>query len=603
MQRMPNTFGNGHGARGLAPKASVKNFKETLAKFFTYLAAKKLQLFLVLLFTIVTTVITIIGIRLNGTVIDTYIAKRDLSGLKAICLIMAGMYLTSSLFSYLQNYLMFAVAQETSAMIRNDIFQQIQRFSLSYFDRHQSGDLMSRMTNDVDNINTALSQTFVQFCTNIVSVVGMFFAMLFLSPLLTLVVLTASGITYLVSSKITKRTQRYFLQQQRDLGQMNGYIEEMLSGKTIVQLFGQQEQVKTDFDQYNQHYTKNAYKAQVFSGLLGPANNTVNNIAYLAITVVGAVALLHGGMGITVGSIFAFLIYMRNFTGPINNMLNLINTLQLTVASAERVFEVIEAPVEADLPHAEEINAIRGDVAFENIDFAYDKKLILHDLTLTAKAGETIAIVGPTGAGKTTIINLLTKLYPIKNGQITIDGLSIDRLQRKSLRKHISVVQQETFLFSKTVRENIRYGRLDARDEEVIAACKKANAHDFIMQLPQGYDSILADNGENLSQGQRQLLSIARAILAEAPILILDEATSSIDTNTEQHVQDAMLQLMAEKTSFVIAHRLSTIKNADKIVVIKDGQVIESGKHDALLAQHGFYSQLYTSQFTTGLGI
>lgn len=579
---------------------NVKDFKATILQLWHYLADKKWSLLTVFGFTVVTTVVSIVGTRLNGIIIDRYIGHDRLKMLGVVCLVMAGMYVIASGFTWLQNHYMVLIAQGTSARIRHDIFKRMARLPLSYFDRHPSGDLMSRLTNDVDNINTALMETFIQLFTGIITVVGMLIAMLIVSPMLTCVVLLASLGTYFFSRQIAKMTQSSFIYQQEELGHLNSDIEETLSGKTTIQLFEQTETVLDRFFKTNQRYVHHAYRAQLLSGTMGPLNNMMNNIAYALITVIGALAILHGNQGITIGIIFSFLIYLRDFNGPIRNMLDLINTLQLSVASAERVFEVINTPAEVN--EIEPAHAFQGNVSLAHVDFGYDEThSILKDISLTAHPGETIAIVGPTGAGKTTTINLLTKLYPLNAGQITFDGLDSSRINRFDLRRQIAIVQQEPFLFSTTIEDNILMGRPDASIQEVVAAAKAANAHRFIMQLPHGYQTQLNDGAQNLSQGQRQLISIARAFLAETPILILDEATSSIDTKTEMDIQEATQQLMVQKTSFVIAHRLSTIRNADQILVVNDGKIIERGRHSELLAQHGFYFDLYNSQYQQNL--
>lgn len=575
----------------------VHQLKPTLRQLGGYLARKRWALAAVFGFTVVTTVVSIIGTRLNGLIIDRYIRTNRLKMLAVVCLVMVGMYAVSSLFNWLQSHFMVTIAQETSARIRHDVFVRMVKLPLSYFDQHPSGDLMSRLTNDVDNINTALMETFIQLFTGVISVIGMLIAMLVLSPALTLVVLVASGGTYLLSRQIAKLTQTAFRQQQTELGQLNSEIEETLSGKKTIQLFEQADQVLTAFKATNQRYVANAYRAQVFSGAMGPLNNMLNNMAYALITVLGALAIWQGYQGMTVGIMFAFLIYMRDFTGPIRNMLDLINTLQVSVASAERVFAVINAPVETDATTTLQ-PTLTGKIALQHVDFGYQpEQPILKDLTLTVAPGATVAIVGPTGAGKTTTINLLTKLYPLTAGQILIDDQPLEQLNRWALRRQIAIVQQEPFLFSGTIQSNIRLGRLDASDADIVAAAKQANADSFIRQLPAGYQTQIDDSQQNLSQGQRQLISIARAFLAQAPILILDEATSAIDTKTEMVIQQAMDQLMQHRTSFVIAHRLSTIQKADQIIVLDQGQIVERGTHTSLLAQHGLYWQLYESQF------
>lgn len=581
----------------------IKDIKGTIKRLLGYLIEKKFNIFIVFILCFVTTLISILGTRLNGYTIDKFIETGDMKGLAFICIILVLMYLVNIFSTYYQNIVMVKISQRVSAKIRKELFTALQKLPLKYFDNNSSGDLMSRLTNDVDNINTTLSQSVTQLFSGIINVVGMLIAMLLLSPILTLIGMITVPLTFIATKTLAKKTQSFFVKQQRELGNLNGYIEEMVSGQKVVLLFSEEEKVKEEFSEINERLTKSAIIAQGVSSFMGPINNFINNISYLIISVVGGYLILKGS-GITVGIVFSFLLYMRNFTRPINEIMNLFNTIQGALAGAERVFEVIDEEKEKDKDNAVNIDNIEGHVELRGVTFSYSNgKEILKNVSLEAKKGEVIAIVGPTGAGKTTIVNLLTKFYDIDSGEMLIDGKNIDEITRESLRKTVAMVLQDTYLFSETVSENIRYGRLDASDEEVIEAAKMADAHHFIKQLPQGYDTVLSDNGGNLSQGQRQLLAIARAILSNASILILDEATSSIDTRTEVLIQNAMLKLMEGKTTFVIAHRLSTIRNADKILALKDGEIIESGTHDELLAKEGFYANLYNSQFKNGTEI
>ncbi|MGI3100360.1 ABC transporter ATP-binding protein [Companilactobacillus alimentarius] len=579
-------------------KVSLNNWQETIKRMWNYLKVYRWKLAIVFGLTTVTTAVTIIGNRMNGIVVDQYIDKNRLKALIYVCIFLAIIYLISSVFTYFQNSIIIKVAQATSNQIRQDVFANLQRLPMKFFDTHDNGDVMSRLTNDVDNINTALMQTFVQLFTGVISVLGMGLAMLILSPTLTVIALLSTVATYLFSKGISKLTQRAFSTQQSSLGELNTQIEETVSGKQLVQLFNHTETTLNKFDQVNAQYTKSAFKAQALSSIIGPFNNMTNNIAYLLITAVGAISIIGGYGKITVGVIFTFLIYLRNFTGPINNVLNLINTLQLSLASAERVFELIDERPEIDDSQAIAMKQSTGYVSFEHVSFAYDQTPILKNISLTANPGEVVALVGPTGAGKTTIMNLLTNLYPLQKGRVLLDGHDVTKIRRHDLRKLVTVVQQESFLFNLSILENIRLGRPNASDEDVKKAAKRANADKFINQLPDGYETILSENASQLSQGQRQLLSIARAFIAESPVLVLDEATASIDSQTELDVQKAMTNLMEKKTSFVIAHRLSTIKNADQIVVINHGEVIEKGTHQELLMKNGFYAKLYNSQFS-----
>lgn len=601
--RGPGPGGPGGPMRHMGPKPKVKDVKGTVRRILKYLSGRVWMLATIIILSGIATLISIFATRLNGVAVDDYIAVGNLRGLVYICLLLLGIQLVNIVSNYIQNLLMINVSQKTVRLIRNDLFSKLQKLPISYFDKHSSGDLMSRLTNDVDNISMSLSQSVVQLFSGVINITGMFVAMLILSPILTAISLTTIPVVLFTTKLIVKRTKKHFFEQQKELGELNGYIEEVVSGQKAVKLFGREEKVKNEFSIINKKLTKTAITAQILSGIMGPIMNMLNNITYLVVAVSGAYLILKGS-AITVGIIFTFMLYMRNFARPINEMANLYNSIQSALAGAERVFEVMDEVEECDDEIAVDITDIKGNVEAKDIHFRYDDtKVVLKNATFDAKQGETVAIVGPTGAGKTTIISLLTRFYDYKEGLITIDGNSIDNFTRNSLRKSIGMVLQDTFLFSESVMENIRYGRIDATDEEVIEAAKLANVHSFVSHLPEGYNTILTDNGGNLSQGQRQLLAIARAILADPAILILDEATSSIDTRTEVKIQESLLKLMEGKTSFVIAHRLSTIKNADKILVVNDGEIVENGTHDELISKDGFYANLYNSQFKTGLSL
>ncbi|MDR0859370.1 MAG: ABC transporter ATP-binding protein/permease [Oscillospiraceae bacterium] len=590
--------GGGPGRIYMQPKPKIRDARGTLKRIVGYLMKSRVVMCFAALCAVLSTVITIAGTRLNGYIVDTFIADKNVRMLAAVCLCMAGMYIISVIAVYVQNVIMIRVAQDTSKTLRRDLYNRILRLPLKYFDTNSSGDIMSRLVNDVDNINTAMAQTVVQLITNIVSVTGMLIAMLLLSPVLTLVTLVTTPSVFFMTKFMAKKAQPFFVSQQRELGKLNGHVEEMVSGQKVLRMFGREKRVTEEFDAINRRYASNAIKAQCVSSVIGPISNMINNIGYLIVAVLGGICVIRGFGGITVGVVFSFLLYMKNFTNPINQILQLANTLQLAIASAERVFEAIDEKPETDADGAAETVNLGGDIQLNNIDFYYvEGKPVLHNATITASPGQTIAIVGPTGAGKTTIISLLTGFYDPGGGEILLDGVSSAKISRKALRRSISLVLQDTFLFSDTIRENIRYGRIDASNLDVEQAARRAHAHEFIMQLPKGYDTILADNGQNLSQGQRQLLNISRAVISQAAVLILDEATSSVDTRTEVVIQEALLELMRGKTSFVIAHRLSTIKNADKIVVIDGGRVIEQGTHSELLSADGFYAKMYASQF------
>lgn len=600
-------IGRGPGINFEKSNEKLNNPKEITFRILKYIGNKRLSLMLIFVFCVITTLVSIMGTKLNGEIVDKYISVGDISGLFRICIVLVFMYLVATLSTFIQNRLMVSIAQKTSAEIRKDLYEKMQHLPLKYFDTHSSGDLMSRLTNDIDNINMTMSQSITQLISGVINIVGMLIAMLMLNKTLTIIGLITTPITILATRALVKCTQPLFVKKQSGLGHLNGYIEEMVSGQKAVLLFSQEEKVKKEFSEINKNITKYSILAEALSGFMGPINNFINNLTYfltyLILAICGGVFLLKG-MDITVGVIFSIILYMRNFNQPINQILNISNTIQGALAGAERVFEVMDEESEVDKSDAVDVENLDGEVKLENVDFSYNKnKKVLNKINLTAHKGQTIAIVGPTGSGKTTIINLLNKFYHIDSGTITIDGIDIDNITMESLRKSVAVVLQDTYLFSVSIRENLKYGNLNATDEEIIEAAKLANAHHFIMQLEDGYDTVLSDNGSNLSQGQRQLLAIARAILSKSSILILDEATSSIDTRTEVHIQDAMVNLMEGKTTFIIAHRLSTIRNADVILAVKDGEIIEKGTHEELLEAKGFYENLYNSQFRSGLSI
>lgn len=586
----------------MGPKPKIKDAKGTLLRLLGYLGAKRAKLAVVFAVTLVSTVVAVVATKMNGSIIDTTIAQKDPAGLASACLLLLAVYLAGVVATQVQNYLMIDVAQSTVTNLRRDLFNRMQRLPLKFFDRNTHGDLMSRFTNDVENINQTLSQSVAQFFGNVISILGTLIAMLLLNPVMTLVSVITVPLMMFITRIIAKRTRKYFSAQQKILGELNGYIEETVSGQRVVKVFGREQQVKTGFAEINKRLKAAGVRAQIFSGTIGPIMNLINNLTYAIVTAFGAWMILNGS-GVTVGIVFAFLLYMRQFGRPVNEIASLFSTIQSALAGAERIFGVMdEKPEPEDEIAAPGFNSISGAVRLDDVTFSYlpDRPVLKH-ATLEAKPGQTIALVGPTGAGKTTVVNLLTRFYDVDSGSISIDGLDIRRVKRDSLRSSLGIVLQDTVLFSESVRENIRYGRLTATDAEVEAAARMANADHFILRLPHGYDTVLSDDGGNLSQGQRQLLSIARAILADPAILILDEATSSVDTRTELHIQQAMLELMRGRTSFVIAHRLSTIRNADQILVINAGEIIERGTHAELMEKQGFYAGLQQSQFKTGL--
>ena len=524
--------------------------------------------------------------------------KIDFDYILRIVLILIGLYLVSALFSYIQQYIMAGVAQKTVYDLRKDVDDKLSRLPLKFFDARTHGEILSRVTNDVDNIANTLQQSLTQLITSIVTIVGVIVMMLTISPLLTLIVILTLPLYILVTTSIAKHSQKHFAAQQKSLGELNGHVEEMYTGHVIVKAFGHEGKSIDTFNEINDRLYVAGWKAQFISGIIMPLMRFVSNLGYVIVSVVGGIFVTNGR--ITIGDIQAFIQYSRQFTMPIVQTANIANIIQSTVASAERVFELLDEVEELpDRADAKVISFPKGDVKFEDVDFSYkENEPLIEDMNIDVKQGNTIAIVGPTGAGKTTLVNLLMRFYEIKAGKITVDGVDIRDIKRGDLRNIFGMVLQDTWLFNGTIMENISYGREGATEEEVINAARAAHAHHFIKTLPEGYNTILNEEASNISQGQKQLLTIARAILADPAILILDEATSSVDSRTEIYIQRAMTELMSGRTSFVIAHRLSTIRDADLILVMNKGSIIEMGNHNGLLAQKGFYADLYNSQFT-----
>lgn len=577
-------------------KAKPQNWPYTLKRLWRYLSHNKGLFSLVLIMVVISTGLGLLGPILVGKVIDDFIVTRESDGLLFLIVSLVLAYVLHGATSFLQNYWMIGIAQKTVKTLRTDLFNHLHRLSIHYFDKRQYGEIMSRVTNDIENVSSTLNSSVIQISTSILMLIGTITVMLWLSPLLTIITLIIVPFMFLGMKWITNRTRKSFKEQQRNLGEMNGFIEEIISGQRIVKTFSQEEKVKAEFMLKNERLKQSGFWAQTISGFIPKLMHLLNNLSFAIITGIGGILAYNGE--ITIGVIVVFAEYSRQFTRPLNDLANQFNTLLSAVAGAERVFEIMdEKGEEEDEQEAVTLPYIKGDVQFQNVTFSYEKENVtVTDISFHVLPGETIALVGPTGAGKTTIINMLARFYNTDSGKILIDGQEIKNIKRASLRRHLGFVLQESFLFEASIKENIRYGRLDATDKEVEEAAKLANAHSFIMKLPEKYDSVLKQDGSGISQGQKQLISIARAILADPAILVLDEATSSIDTITELKIQDALKRLMKGRTSFIIAHRLNTIQQADQIIVLNQGRVMEKGTHPSLLAERGFYFGLYESQ-------
>lgn len=594
----------GHG--GMMPGEKAKDFKGTTRKILSYIGSYKIAIVLVMISAVAGTVFNIVGPKVlskatteifNGLVSKVSGgAGIDFHKVGVILLILLGLYCVSALFSFIQGYIMSGISQKLSFRMRKEISEKINRMPLAYFESKTVGEVLSRITNDVDTFGMSLNQSITTLITSVTTLIGVFIMMMTISPLMTLIALVILPISAFLISVVVKHSQKYFKAQQEYLGDINGTIEESYSGHTIIKAFNREEKVNQDFQETNAKLYSSAWKSQFLSGLMQPIMTFVGNLGYVAVAVTGSMLAVAGS--ITVGDIQAFIQYVRSFTQPITQIAQVFNMLQSMAAAAERIFEFLDEEEEPVTENPVRLEDIKGEVEFEHVRFGYDpQKPVIHDFTCHVEPGSMVAIVGPTGAGKTTMVKLLMRFYDVDSGCIKVDGENVKDFERRNLREAFGMVLQDTWLFKGTIMENIRYGRLNATDEEVIAAAKAANADHFIRTLPGGYDMELNEEASNVSQGQKQLLTIARAILADNRIMILDEATSSVDTRTEQHIQDAMANLMKGRTSFVIAHRLSTIRDADIILVMKDGDIIEQGNHKQLLAQNGFYAQLYNSQF------
>ncbi|VEF46423.1 ABC transporter [Bacillus freudenreichii] len=595
--------GPGHG-HGIAPGEKPKEFKKTLKRLSGYLKPRKYQLLFVALAAVFSTLFNVVTPKLLGDATSSIFSSMtkgtgiNFAFLQKLLLTLLVLYVISAAFTYLQQYLMAGVSQKTTAELRKEVYEKLGRMPLSYYDRHPHGDILSRAINDIDNINNSIQQALSQIITSLIAIIGTIIMMIVISPILTLVVLITFPLSALVIRFVASFSQKHFVNQQKELGNVNGHIEEMFSGHQVVKAFGHEKAAIKEFDEINERLYQSGWRAQFISGIMMPLMNFVGNLGYVIVSIGGGLLVLNGN--IRIGDVQAFIQYSQQLTHPMTQAAGIANMIQTALASAERIFHLLDEKEERkEEPADVNLDQLKGEITFDHVRFGYEKdKPIIKDLTLDVKPGQTIAIVGPTGAGKTTIINLLMRFYELDGGRILIDGVDISNLSREQARSMFAMVLQDTWLFNGTIKDNIAYGREGASKEEIIHAAQNAYADDFIRTLPDGYETVLGEDASNISQGQRQLITIARAILSDPKILILDEATSSVDTRTEMNIQRAMNKLMAGRTSFVIAHRLSTIRDADVILVMKDGDIIEKGSHEDLMELNGFYADLYQSQFT-----
>ncbi len=599
----------GWGAMGM-PVQKAKDFQGTARRLFGYFLPQKFLLLIVLGTAIIGSVFNIVGPKILGLATTKLFeglllkfrgvpgASVDFAYIAHVLLILLGLYIISAIFLYIQQYVMAGVAQRTMYRLRKEIDEKLARLPLKYFDSRTHGEILSRAVNDMDNLSTTLQQSVTQLITSAVTLVGVIVLMLTISPFLSLIVLLTLPLSLVVTTVIAKRSQEYFRRQQRALGELNGHVEEMYTGHKIVKAFGREGQSIAEFSERNEKLYNAGWRAQFVSGIIMPLMRFIGNIGYVFVAVVGGIMVTQ--RAISIGDVQAFILYAQQFTQPITQLANFANVIQSAMASAERIFELLDE--QEEIPEAADAKVLEhpeGAVEFEHVKFGYrEDNILMEDMNIDVQPGKMIAIVGPTGAGKTTLVNLLMRFYEVNSGEILVDGVNITHIKRGNLRRTFGMVLQDTWLFNGTIRDNIAYGREGATDEQIIQAARAAYADHFIRTLPEGYNTILTEDATNISQGQKQLLTIARAFLANPEILILDEATSSVDTRTEIQIQKAMGELMKGRTSFVIAHRLSTIRDADLILVMNYGSIVEKGTHEELLAKGGFYADLYNSQFT-----